>query len=581
MPSHNAEIAKRFQQMADVMQLTGANRFRVIAFEKAAHAIADLSRDVASIDPDALTDIDGIGDGTAQRIREYLDTGTIADHEKLLAKVPPGLPALLDVPGLGAKTVVKLWKEADVDSIDALRKAIEDGSVESLKGLGKKKAQQIKDSLAFLESAGSRVNIGVALPVAEALADKLRKLDGVQRCQHAGSLRRGRETIGDIDLLVAATAEHAPAIGDAFAAFDEVDAVIAHGKTKVSIRTHNGLQCDLRVVSPDAFGAALMYFTGSKDHNVRLRERAISMGMKLSEYGLFPADTDDTANTKPLVADTEEAVYKKLKLPWVPPELREDRGEIKRAEADDLPKLIEESDIRAELHAHTTASDGSLSIRQLVDAALDRGFHTLAVTDHSKGQAQANGLDAKRLRQHIQDIHAVAAEYDDRIALLAGSEVDILADGSLDYDDDLLAELDLVVASPHAALSQDPATCTERLIKAIENPHVHIIGHPTGRLINRRAGLEPDMPAIVDAAKANGVALEINAHHARLDLRDTHARLALDAGVKLAIDTDAHGLADFQQLCYGILTARRAGATKRDVVNCLTRKQLTNWLKRD
>ncbi|MEO0586504.1 MAG: DNA polymerase/3'-5' exonuclease PolX [Planctomycetota bacterium] len=581
MPSHNAEIAKRFQQMADVMQLTGANRFRVIAFEKAANAIADLSRDVASIDPDALTDIDGIGDGTAQRIREYLDTGTIADHEKLLAKVPPGLPALLDVPGLGAKTVVKLWKEAEVDSIDALSKAIDDGTVASLKGLGKKKAQQIKDSLAFLESAGSRVNIGVALPVAEALAEKLRKLDGVQRCQHAGSLRRGRETIGDIDLLVAAHADHAAAIGDAFATFDEVDAVIAHGKTKVSIRTHNGLQCDLRVVSPDAFGAALMYFTGSKDHNVRLRERAINMGMKLSEYGLFPADTEDTPNTKPLVADTEEAVYKKLKLPWVPPELREDRGEIKRAEADDLPTLIEESDVRAELHAHTTASDGSLSIRELVDAALDRGFHTLAVTDHSKGQAQANGLDAKRLRQHIKDIHAVAADYEDRIAVLAGSEVDILADGSLDYDADLLAELDLVVASPHAALSQEPATCTKRLIKAIENPHVHIIGHPTGRLINRRAGLEPDMPAIVDAAKANGVALEINAHHARLDLRDTHARLALDAGVKLAIDTDAHGLADFHQLRYGILTARRAGATKSDVVNCLTRKQLAKWLKRD
>ncbi|MEM9251274.1 MAG: DNA polymerase/3'-5' exonuclease PolX [Planctomycetota bacterium] len=576
MAHRNAELARLFREMADVLQLTGANRFKVIAFEKAANAVADLPRDVADIPRGELTDIDGIGKGTADRIGEFLDTGAIADHGELMAEVPRGLLKLLDIPGLGAKTVYKLWQEADIDSIDALQRGLDDGTVASLKGLGKKKAEQIKENLAFIESAGQRVNIGVARPLALTLAARLSKIDVVQRCDYAGSLRRGRETIGDLDLLVAADEADAKGIADAFVGFDEVAAVNAHGEKKASIRTADGLQCDLRIVRPEAYGAALMYFTGSKDHNVRLRERAIAMGMKLSEYGLFAADNDDT----PLVADTEPAIYDKLGLPWIPPELREDHGEIKRAEAGELPELIDVADRRAELHAHTTASDGSLSIRELAQAAIDRGLHTQAVTDHSKGQAQANGLDAKRLAKHVKAIHAVAEELADDIALLAGSEVDILADGSLDYDDDTLALLDIVVASPHAALSQDPATATKRLIKAIEHPLVRIIGHPTGRLINRRKGLEPDMAAVVDAAKANDVALEINAHHMRLDLRDTHARLALDAGVKLAINTDAHGLGDFDEAIYGVLTARRAGATKADVINCMTRKQLAKWLTR-
>ncbi|MEO0965112.1 MAG: DNA polymerase/3'-5' exonuclease PolX [Planctomycetota bacterium] len=576
MPSRNAEISRLFREMADVLLLTGANRFKVIAFEKAAAAVEELGRDVADVPRDELIAIEGIGKGTAERIGEYLDTGKIADHVELMERVPRGLLRLLDIPGLGAKTVHKLWQEAGVDSVEALRKALDDGTVASLRGLGKKKAEQVRENLAFIESAGQRVNIGAARPIALRLAEQLRALPGVQRCDYAGSLRRGRETIGDVDLLVAADEKAAPAIANAFVGFDDVATVSAHGDKKASIRTADGLQCDLRIVRPDAYGAALMYFTGSKDHNVRLRERAIAMGMKLSEYGLFDAQDDTT----PLVADTESAIYDKLGLPWIPPELREDRGEIKRAEAGNLPNLVELSDLRAELHAHTTASDGTLSIRQLAEAAIARGFHTIAVTDHSKGQAQANGLDAKRLREHIQHIHEVAKELDDDIAVLAGSEVDILADGSLDYDEDTLAQLDIVVASPHAALSQDAATATKRLIKAIEHPAVRIVGHPTGRLINRRKGLEPDMPAVIEAAKANRVALEINAHHMRLDLRDAHARLAIEAGVKLAIDTDAHGLADFDQAIYGVLTARRARATKADIVNCLTRKQLAKWLAR-
>jgi len=580
MPTHNADLSRLFRDMADVLQLTGANRFRVIAFEKAADTLADLPRDVADYEPEQLTDIDGIGQGTADRIAEFLETGRIADHDELMKKVPPGLPRLLDIPGLGAKTVAKLWKEADIDSVDALRKAIDDGTVASLKGLGKKKAEQIKENLAFLESAGDRVNIGKARPIALQLVDKLRALDGVHRCDYAGSLRRGRETIGDIDLLIAADEDHAKAIADAFVDFAEVDSVIQKGEKKTSIRTAGGMQCDLRIVRPGNYGAALMYFTGSKDHNVRLRERAIAMKMKLSEYGLFKEQDADNENAKPIAADTEEAVYEKLKLVYIAPELREDRGEIKRAEKDDLPELIELDDLRAELHAHTTASDGSLSIRELAEAAADRGFHTLAVTDHSKGQAQANGLDAKRLRKQIEEVHQIADDMSDTIAILAGSEVDILANGSLDFDDDTLALLDIVVASPHHALSQDSATATKRLIKAIEHPAVRILGHATGRLVGKRKGLEPDMQAVVDAAKANNVALEINANHHRLDLRDSHARLALDAGVKIAINTDAHSTADFNEAVYGVLTARRAGATNKDVVNCLTQKQLKKWLDR-
>jgi DNA polymerase (family 10) len=581
MPSHNADLACIFRDMADAMQLTGANRFKIIAFEKAADTLAELPRDVADYPPAELTAIDGIGRGTADRIAEFLETGRVADHEALMAQVPPGLPALLHVPGLGAKTVAKLWHEAEIDSIDALRRAIDDGTVASLKGLGKKKAEQIKENLAFIESAGDRVNIGRARPLACRLVERLSRVEGVARCAYAGSLRRGRETIGDIDLLVAAAASRAGAIAEALVGFEEVASVIARGEKKTSIRTASGLQCDLRIVRPDAFGAALMYFTGSKDHNVRLRERAIGMGMKLSEYGLFEQGADGASGEGRCVASASEAaVFEALGLAWVPPELREDRGEVKLAEAGALPELIAHDDLRAELHAHTDASDGVMSIRELAEAAAGRGFHTVAVTDHSKGQAQANGLDADRLRRHMKAIRAVAASMSDRIAVLAGSEVDILADGSLDYDDDLLAELDIVVASPHAALSQDSSTATRRLIRAIEHPAVRIVGHPTGRLIGRRKGLEPDMQAVVDAAAAHGVALEINAHHARIDLRDSHARLALDAGVRLAINTDAHGPADFDEAIYGVLAARRAGATRKDIVNCMTRKQLAQWLDR-
>ena len=579
MPGPNAQLAAIFQQMADISEILGRDRFRTNAYARAARVINDLTDDLSAIGDDlkALTAIDGIGKGTAERIIEYLDAGKVADHEELLSQVPAGLLDLLDIPGLGPKTVALLWKEAGVESKADLQEKLSGDELTKLPGMGKKKIENLRKSIAFTESAGERVRLGQAMRLASWFVDQLHMLKAVKQVDYAGSLRRGRETIGDIDLIVAAAEKDAGAISDHFIGLEAVEQVLVHGPTKSSVRVGGGgngpaMQVDLRVVTPDQFGAALLYFTGSKEHNIRLRERAIKRDMRLNEYAL-------SKDEKIIASETEQDIYKALGLVWIPPELREDRGEIALAEKDKLPKLLTVKDIKAELHAHTTASDGRWSIRELAAAAAERGFHTIAVTDHSKGQVQAHGLDEARLEKHVEAVRKVAAEMKDTIAVLAGTEVDILADGRLDYSNSVLKELDIVVASPHAALSQDAAKATKRIRKAIDNPHVHIIGHLTGRLINRREGLHPDVKELFAAAAETGTAMEINANSYRLDLRDTHARAALDAGVKLSINTDAHGPGDLDQLYYGILTARRAGVTPDDVVNCLPQPALKKWLK--
>lgn len=575
----NRQIAGLFQQMADVMQILGETGFKVNAFARAARSIDDLAEELATIGPDAkkLATLDGIGKGMADRIAEMLTTGDLKEYHQLMSQVPEGLPALLEIPGLGPKTIALMWHEAGVDSIDTLKAKLDGDELTRIKGMGAKKIENIRKNLTFTEQAGGRVRIGQAMPLARWLVDRLRKVEGVIECDYAGSLRRGKETIGDVDILVAANEKDAAAISKAFVGFEPFNEVLVQGATKTSVRTSadvtggQPMQVDLRIVGPDSYGAALMYFTGSKEHNVSLRERAIKQGMKLSEWGLFKGDD--------VVASKSEAeVYKALGLPLIAPELREDRGEIKLAEKDELPELISLGDIKAELHSHTTASDGKWTIREIARAAIDRGFHTLAITDHSKSQAQANGLSDERLEQHIRDIREVAAELKGQLTLLAGSEVDILADGKLDYPNSLLKELDIVVASPHSALSQDGDKATKRLLKGMENRYVTILGHPTGRLINRREGLSPDIKQIIKAAVELNVALEINANSWRLDLRDTHARAALEAGAKLAINTDAHSATDLEQLRYGILTARRAGATAKDVINCMNADDLAKWL---
>lgn len=591
--SFNARLAAVFDRMGAMLELTGADRFRVNAHAKAARVIGDHPTDLEPIaqDAKALTAIEGIGKGTAAKIAEFAQTGAIAEHDELAARVPAGVLELLNVQGLGPKTVKLLWEEKGVTSIADLKRIIGDGSILTLPRMGEKTVENIRESIAFLESSGQRLHLGVAMPIAEAIVARMSKVPGVRACAFAGSLRRGRDSIGDLDILLSTTdPEGARA---AFCEHDSVLKVLARGEHKCSVRlsleglggrfggdAQAAVQADLRLVPEGAWGAALMYFTGSKDHNVRLRERALSKGMTLNEYGLFPEDKADATppqqrGVKPVAADTEAHIYEALGLPYLPPTVREDRGELDHAET---PRLIEVSDIRAELHSHTTASDGEMSIEESAAIAKARGFHTLAITDHSKSSAVAGGLSPERLRAQIKQVREADAATEG-ITLLAGSEVDILVDGALDYDDDLLAELDVVVASPHAGLKAKPAQATKRLLKAIAHPLVHIIGHPTGRLIERRPGLEPAMDEVIAAAIEHDVALEINAHWMRLDLRDTHVRAAVEAGCKIAIDCDVHHPADYDNLRFGVLTGQRGWLTAEQCVNTWTAEKLHAWLK--
>ncbi|MCI0630500.1 MAG: DNA polymerase/3'-5' exonuclease PolX [Phycisphaerales bacterium] len=581
--STNAELARIFSEMAAVLELTDANVFRVNAYSNASRLIRDLTIDLGEVasDKKKLTAIQGIGQGLAAKIAEYCQTGRVKEHDELVATVPPGILDLTRIPGIGPKTAKLLWEKCGVTDLQSLKEKIDSGALVGMPRMGEKTVANIKQSLEFLSKSTERARLGDALPLAENLIEFLSQVKGVKRIECAGSLRRGAETIGDIDLL-ASTSEPA-LLAETFRSMPMVEQVIGSGETKVSVRLVRGIQIDLRIIDESSFGAAMMYFTGSKQHNIRLRERAVKKKMRLNEYGLFSADKveDDEDDRppqkrgiKPIAAKTENEIYKALGLPLIPPELREDRGELDRS----IPKLIELEDVKAELHAHTTASDGHWSIEQLIDHAKQRGFHTIAITDHSKSSIQANGLSPERLLKHIDAVREAAAKVKG-ITVLAGSEVDILNDGRLDYDDELLAKLDIVIASPHGQLKQDPQVATERMLRAIRHPLVHIIGHPTGRMIGRRDGLSPDMNALIETAIESNTALEINANHYRLDLRDVHARAAVDAGALIAINTDAHSEVDLDELRYGILTARRAWLTPDRCLNAWPPAKLHKWLK--
>jgi len=582
----NADLASLFETHAQLLELTGANKFKVNAYSRAARVVESRPEDLIALAQTEeakkeLTAIDGIGAGIAEKIIEYARAGGVSEFEELAKEVPAGLMVVMRIPGLGPKTVRAMWKEKGVEGVGDLKRIIDDGSIKDVPRMGAKTIANIVEAMAFQEQAGGRTPLGVAMPLAEAIETKLRAVEGVERLNYAGSLRRGKETIGDLDFLASTT--RPDGLREVFCSLDGVEKVLAKGETKSSVRLRSGdvlIQADLRMVPEASFGAALMYFTGSKEHNVRLRERAIKRRMTLNEYGLFPVDEEgsppQSRGVKPVASEDEESIYEALGLAWVPPELREDdpiEGLAERGQG-----LIELDDVRCELHAHTTASDGRMSIEGLAECAKRRGFHTIAVTDHSVSSAIAGGLDPDRLRAHIEAVHA-ADKAVKGISILAGSEVDIRPDGSLDYDDDLLAELDIVVASPHSSLNQDAKAATERLVKAIEHPLVHILGHPTGRLLPGRAGLSPDMGALFEAATASDTALEINAHWKRLDLRDTHVRGAIEAGCLIAIDCDVHAEGHFDNLRYGILTARRGGLTPDRCINAWTKAKLHKWLK--
>lgn len=590
-----ADLIAKLELIAKMMDVLGEDPFRASAHSRAARTLGDFPGDLGQLAADrgALLAIEGIGPKMADKIQEYFATGEMAEFTELRSRVPDGLLDLFEVPGLGPKTIRTLWLEGGVTDKASLKRIIDDGSILKLPRMGAKSVEKLKSSIAFTETAAQRLSLGLVLPLAEAIVKRLGAAPGVGKVSFAGSLRRGKETIGDIDLL--ACGKSHGAVAEAFCSMPGVTEVLAKGENKCSVRmtidqhtarwkkkdedpSAAGFQVDLRIVDASHWGAALLYFTGSKEHNVAIRERALRMGMTLNEYGLFPEDKTtkeppQSRGIKPVAAATEQDIYKALHMPYVAPEIREDRGEIDLQKA---PDLIELGDVKAELHAHTTASDGRLSIVELAEEAKRRGFHTIAVTDHSRSSAIANGLSPERLREHIKAVHAARREVHG-IHILAGSEVDILQDGSLDYDDELLAELDIVVASPHVALSQEPAVATARLLKAIRHPLVHILGHPCGRLINRRAGLSPDIGELAAAAKEHGVALEINAHWMRLDLRDIHVRAVVEAGCNVAINCDVHEREDYDNLRYGVLTARRGWVAPGSCVNTWSRERLDAW----
>jgi DNA polymerase (family 10) len=609
--STNETIAEQLEEIAQLLDLLGENGFKVNAHAKAARVVGDYAGDIGAVAADkaALLKIDGIGEKIADKIIESVKTGQMSELNELRGKVPAGLIVVLKIPGLGPKTVRAMWQTLGIASIEGLEKSIADGSLLTLPRMGEKAVEKIKTSLAFAKGNAEqpRLPIGKAWPIADAMLERVRGLPGVARAEMAGSLRRGRETVGDLDMLVGmepGQERGAAQVAKVFCESPGVAQVLASGDTKcsvlLSVSSDMGrwkpsqddrilgptVQFDLRIVPAASFGSALMYFTGSKEHNVAMRERALKRGLTLSEWGLFPHEPKEekpphVRGVTPVASATEEQVFVALGLPWIPPEAREDRGEFEREWSSADVRLLEIGDVKAELHSHTTASDGVMSIEELATRYAERGFHTVAVTDHSQSSAIAGGLKPERLRAHIAAVREANATVGKKlgIAILAGSEVDILADGTLDYEDDLLRELDVVVASPHAALTQDSATATARLLKAIRHPLVHIVGHPTGRLINRRPGLSPDMTALIAAARESNVALEINSHWLRLDLRDTHVRQAVVNGNLIAIDCDTHVPEDMNYLPYGVATARRGWLRAEQCVNAWDRARLHGWLK--
>lgn len=568
----NADLARALSRIAVMLELDGANSFRVRAFREGARVVENHPESIAAVatQPGALEELPGIGKSLALNLRELIDTGSSEMLRELGARWPEEVVGFTELQGLGPKRVKTLFETLDVRTRADLEQAAREGRLRDLPGFGEKVEQTVLKALAAAAQFSGRVLLAEAWPLAHAIADRMRTVRGVERVELAGSLRRRRDTVGDLDVLV--TGGDADEVMRAFTTHDSVAEVLGHGDTKSSVRLTSGLQVDLRLVPADSFGAALLYFTGSKEHNIELRRVAIERGMSLNEYGLTRGDTV-------VAARTEEEVYRALGLDWIPPELREAHGEIALAAEGRLPRLIELDDLRGDLHMHTTRSDGRDSIDAMVEAAAARGYEYVAITEHSKALAMANGFDAARVRRSVREIEE-ARERHPGMRILHGLEVDILGDGELDLDDETLALLDWVVVSIHSRFDMEPEAATERVLRAVSNPWVHAFGHPTGRLIGSRAPVPFDLERVAEAAAARGVALEINAAPDRLDLTDLHARIARGRGCRFVIDTDAHSTGQLDQMRWGIFQARRAGLTKEDVLNALPWSELEPLLAR-
>ena len=590
----NKAIASILYETADLMKVANEDSFRIRSYERAAEALEGWPQQVKEIyqDEKALMAIPGIGKGMAGNIRELMTEGKLDVHEGLLKKFHPSMLQLFKVSGLGPKTIALIWDAFKVCDVEGVARLASEGKLRTLPRQSEKSEQKILKAIESYRQLTGRFQLDVADDIARKIIELLEGLPGVEKVTPAGSLRRGKETVGDLDLLVTGTCcESAPQpdpspakkasagtprdkVIEKILSFPGILEVLARGENKVSFKLRSGMQVDVRLLPPDSFGAALQYFTGSKNHNVQLRQRALKQGYTLSEYGLARVE-----DNKRVAGKTEEEIYKKLGLNFIPPELREDCGEIQAAEEDRLPDLITVADLKGDVHMHTVETDGKCTIEEMAEAARRRGYQYMAITDHSKNLAFANGLDDKRAEEHIRKIRAADRKIGG-ITIFAGIEVDILADGELDLSDSVLEQMDLVIASVHSHLEQDTAQMTDRLLRAIANPNTSLIGHPTGRRLLHRAGFSFDYDKVFTAAAKAGVAMEHNAYPERLDLRDQHLRMAKAKGVKFIINTDAHHTSHLEKIRYGVLQLRRAWLTRTDVLNTLPAAEFARVARR-
>ena len=565
------EVARLFERMADVLELKAGNPFRIRAYRRAAQNLETLSEDLEVLAREKrLDEVPGIGADLAGKIAEYLRTGHVKEIDATCRTVPRGVIELMNVPGIGPKTAKLLYEKEGVTGLPRLERLAAAGKLRGLRGIQARTEANIIRGIRLLRGGQARMPLGRALPIARELVRALEGMRGIKSLTPAGSLRRMKETVGDLDLLVTST--EPAAVIKAFTGLRQAAEVLERGTTKAAIRHREGIQVDLRVVDPECFGAALAYFTGSKQHNIRIREMGVKRGLKISEYGVFREKSG-----RRIAGATEEEVYAAVGLPWIPPELREDAGEIEAAQAGRLPRLITLRDVRGDLHCHTNATDGHHSVDALVAAAAARGYEYVAVTDHSRATRVAGGLTADELLAHVGKIRATAKQHA-RIVVLAGSECDILPDGRLDYPDRVLAELDLVVAAVHTRFKQSKREMTKRICTALAHPHVHVLAHPTGRLLGERDPYDVDLDEVLRTAKRHGKAVEVNGYPDRLDLSDAHARRAHNLGVLLALSTDAHTLDHLGYMELGVATARRGWVEADGVVNTWPVKRLRAWL---
>jgi DNA polymerase (family 10) len=572
VPVQNFEIARLFYEMAALLEVKNDNRFRVRAYQRAAQTLETLAEDVAALaQRGELTKLPGIGRELATLITEYLETGRLAPLDAMRAELPPAFLTLLEIRGLGPKTARLLWERLGVDSVERLEALCHSGEILQVPGVRQKTSENILKGIALWKAGRARMPVSQARRVATLVVEALRAHGGVDRIEVAGSLRRLRETVKDVDILVTSTA---PArVITTLVSLPSVTEVLAKGDTKASVRHQDGIQIDLRVVEPAAFGAALQYFTGSKDHNVRLRELARRRGLTISEYGVF----EERTGTR-IAGATEAEVYATVGLPWIPPELRENTGELEAARAGRLPDLITAAAIRGDLHAHTDWSDGHHSLDRLIEAAESRGYEYIIVSDHSQSAAIARGLTVGQLRAQVETIRQLQPRF--KIRILTGTECDILADGTMDFPDEVLGELDIVLAAVHSRFRQTREEMTARIVRALENPHVDVLVHPTGRLLGSREPYDVDLESVFGAARQHGKAVEINASPDRLDLADVHARRAADLGVPVAVSTDTHYLSNLDNLELGLGVARRAWIGPAQVLNARPLEDLLAWRSR-